>query len=316
MSRDHVFGEAFGGRVTVTVHTSCNSELGRSAEGRLHRPNTLMSLVRASCGLPAPELRGATSDGTGINLNLVTGRSSEARPQVDVTHQDDRVELSARGDERDVRGVLKDWRRKYGEAVPTWDELPPEAHQEVLSPPTDVTASIVHDLNDTKQFAVKAALGAGVLAFGGGFARCDLARALREYRDSEVDVTAEGVEMSRAALAALDEKFAVQADMYAASGLSRPELPGLDSGKASDVIFIPYKQQTAVFVRVLGVPLTNGIRLDAPLPAGELGTPAAPVVVREGTDELVVADYMKLLLEPVARRAEAQAVLDLDEPSG
>lgn len=261
-SRDHVFGQAFGGRVTVAVHKSCNSALGHSAEGRLHRPSTLMSVVRASDGLPAPELRGATADGIGIDLDLATGRSSEARPKVDVTHHDDREELSACGDAHDVRGVLKEWRKKYGDVVPTWDELPPEARREVLAPPTDVNVSIVHDLNDAKHFAVKAALNAGVLAFGEDFAGSAVARALRDYRDSDSDVATEEVEMSLDALAVLDETFAQRADGYAASGLSRPDLPGLaDSGGASDVIFVPHKQQTVVFVRVLGVPLTNGIKL-------------------------------------------------------
>lgn len=89
---DHVFGKAFGGRATVRAHRACNNTLGHSEEAKLHRPNTLLSLVRAVHGLSAPALRGTTAEGSRIDIDAASGHSRPAQPTVDVTHSTEHVE--------------------------------------------------------------------------------------------------------------------------------------------------------------------------------------------------------------------------------
>lgn len=307
--RDHVFGEAFGGRATVRTHKACNNELGHGAEGRLHRPNTLLSTIRAARGMPAPELRGTNVDGTKVAVDLATGQSFEARPTVRVTEDVDRIELLARGAEPHVRAVLNDWRRTFGEVVPTWNDLPPEARTQIVGEPVDVNISITHNLDDAREFAIKAALEAGVLAFGEAFAASDVALALRSFRDNgDPESTAVGLAMSVEALRALDETFARQSASYESSGLASPNLPSLENGGyASDVSFVPVGNRTSVFVRVLGMPMTDGIVIDAQLPSGDLGVPVAPVLIREGTEGVQIVDFTKRLIDPVSERAKADA---------
>ncbi|MBA2272466.1 MAG: hypothetical protein H0W21_00990 [Actinobacteria bacterium] len=43
-SRDHIFGKAFGGRVTVPCCRDCNSFIGHDVEGLLHAPKQLVGL--------------------------------------------------------------------------------------------------------------------------------------------------------------------------------------------------------------------------------------------------------------------------------
>lgn len=310
VDRDHVFGRAFGGRKTVVTHKECNSRAGHGAEGRLHRPNTLLSFIRSGRGLPAPELRGVTDSGRHIDVDLPRGNSSYRRPNVAVSRDGDSVQLSAAGAEVHVRDVLKDWRKRFGDAVPTWENLPPGARKELVDAPEDVRMSLTHDLKDSRTFAVKVALEAGVVAFGDDFASSDFASALR----ARGEWTPDDAGVSPGLLEATDTAQAALAAEMVGGGLDSPVLPSLADGSgASDVTFVPHGQHTVVFVRILGFCLDLGLIVQGTLPPGDFGLRAAPVLVREDQGDVEVVDFTELLLRPVLDQAVADAKATHDE---
>lgn len=281
---------------------------GHGAEAALHRPNTALSMLRQLNHLTELPLVGATDDGTEIAANLATGQSSARRPQVEVHESAERVELRALGTEAVLRKILKDWRKRYGDVVPAFDDLPDRARRTLAFDPVEIKVSIAHDLDAGTTFAVKVAVEAGVLAFGPEFASGDVAEALRAFRDRPSAEQDAAQAMDVAALDALDQTFAQQADGMEGSGLGRPDLPRLGlPGAVNDVTFVPVGVRTAVFVRILGMPVAgSGIVVDAELPAGGgLGRPAAPILVRESAEGLEIVHFTERLLAPVLARTQA-----------
>jgi hypothetical protein len=73
LSKDHVFGRALGGHITVIVHKTCNNQIGSAAEGNLQRPNTVINLMKAGRGLDASPIPGTFPSGRRAELDLKDG---------------------------------------------------------------------------------------------------------------------------------------------------------------------------------------------------------------------------------------------------
>lgn len=217
---DHVFGRAFGGRVTVRAHTSCNNRYGREEEGTLHRPNTLLSMIRAARGLKAPPMRATASDGTAYDVDISGGTAEEARPVVRVEHGMESIRLSVRGSERSVKRVLKSWRKKFGSAIPKYVDLPDDVKMQLIGSPTEMKSVLAHDLAAARTVALNTAIEAGVVAYGPTFAGTPLAEALRDRRDEAFDVASSSDILAKGAMvASLDEGYDDMAVKYESSGL-------------------------------------------------------------------------------------------------
>jgi hypothetical protein len=72
-SKDHVFLDALGGRVTVLSHETCNNQSGSSAEGELQRPNSVINLMKAAKGLGSSPIRGTFPSVRRADLDLTDG---------------------------------------------------------------------------------------------------------------------------------------------------------------------------------------------------------------------------------------------------
>lgn len=306
---DHVFGQAFGGRVTVRTHKSCNSRYGGEEEGALHRPNTLLSMIRAARGLKAPPMRATARDGTAYDVDLSRGTAEEARPVVRVEHDSESIRLSVRGSERSVKRVLKSWRKRFGSAIPRYSDLPDDVKKELIGSPTEMKSVLAHDLTAARTVALNTAIKAGVVVYGPAFADTPLAAALRDRRDEAVNAASSSDVLATGAMvASLDGGYADMAGKYESSGLKKPQLPSLEPAEdASDVILLPYKNQTIVYVRILGVPLIDGLVVAAPMQRLNDVDPVAPVLVRESSTDRFVVDYTRELLDPVIEQAESDA---------
>ncbi len=89
-SRDHIFGKAFGGRVTVPCCRDCNSFIGHDVEGLLHAPNSLLAFARAGAGLPGKPPRGKYKhDETPVELHWGVGEAIPRHPDVHVNLEED-----------------------------------------------------------------------------------------------------------------------------------------------------------------------------------------------------------------------------------
>lgn len=319
-SDDHVFGEAFGGRATVRAHKDCNNELGGGPEGRLHRGPNIANFVASMRGIAVEDVPGTMADGTQVTTNFADGSTSLARPIVDRIVDSENVRLSVIGRPEHLKKVLKDWRSKYGEQVPRYNELTPEQLQTVEFGIQEVEYSLYMLLEDAEAFAVKAALGAGVLGFGVDFAGSEVAGSLREWASSPFDnPLTKGSKRARRYLEmldALDELYAGQTSAMALNGLtvSMPSIvPSQDSG-ASQVAFVPLPggSGAVVFVHVLGMPLPPyGLVVSGEMPKSSLDM-ASPFVVREVGGKLEMFSVVDRIMLPVieAARKSAQEVID------
>jgi hypothetical protein len=151
--------------------------------------------------------------------------------------------------------------------------------------------------------AIKTALGAGVLAYGSAFARSEFAAALRALRDRPW--RPDGVRPNPGFLHILDaqiEASATAAGLSAAEIADLPRLVPADGKSVHDVIFVPARQQTWLFVHYLSelVP-PYGIVVTALLPRRDSGIqPIAPILVRDGAtkDRPEITDFTEELLRP------------------
>ncbi len=320
LSADHVFGKAFGASHTVQTHKACNNEFGGGAETVLHGATSFLNFARAAHGLAKLPIHGTTAAGEAVAVDLSTGETWSLKPEVTVRQEGEQVHLRVAGSEKQIRQILDDWRRKWGSVIPTVEQLPPEAVQRVARPGL-VTLLLQLDLAAAEQFAVKAALGAGTLAYGPTFASSELAVALRDWAAQPFDnpMLSEVTPRPRMQLQILDSVSGSQQQTARAMGLAPDALPNLASAIGSAVrqaIFIPSPgppPSTVVFVHVLGMPVMPwGLVVPAPLPQSEpWGDAVAPVLVREHADaRLEVLHYTELLMRPVLVAAvEAEAAL-------
>jgi hypothetical protein len=125
LSEDHVFGGALGGRVVVTAHKTCNNQSGSGAEGDLQRPNTLVNIIKAVRGLPAPRVTGTFPSGRWAALDFRDG-SVQSPPTV--VKADDGTSLRIEGSPAEVEAAFNKWRARHPDLdVPEFKDLPPEA---------------------------------------------------------------------------------------------------------------------------------------------------------------------------------------------
>jgi len=241
-------------------------------------------------------------------IDFSTGHVDELAT-VDVRKDEQAVTLAARGSEKHLKRVIKDWRKNYGDAIPSWGDLTPEQRKTALATDTEIKASMTHDLRDATMFGLKAALEAGVIVYGPEFARSDLAKAIRERLEDPRVLDNNDVPIGLDFLNGLDDQYEHQCKQWDESGLDAPDLPKLgDVGCANDVVLVPFhRNKTVVYVRVVGVPIVPGLLVDAPMPLGDLGVAVAPVLVREGRDSREIVDFAKAMLDPVAEHARLQA---------
>ncbi len=324
-SRDHVFGDAFGGRFTVRTHPTCNSSIGGAAEGRLHSGDSFINFVASVQGLQAAEVPGTAQDGTRVSTDFAGRRTSLAKPEVSKTEDAKTVQLKAVGRAEHLKKVLADWRKAYGDQVPRWVDLTPEQRASAERGPEEIEMHLSLDLADAEAFAVKAALGAGVLAFGEDFAGSELAESLRRWAASPFDnPLVEGSTKPRRQLEmldALDRLLTSYAAEMAKSGME-VDLPAIvpsPHSSTNQVTFVPLPKAsgTALFLHLLGTPLPPyGLQLEGHLPRGELGIPTSPIVVREGDGELEIVRTTERLMEPVvkaARHVEEEGLAEDEE---
>lgn len=266
-------------------------------------------MIRAARGLKAPPMRATASDGTTYDVDISKGTAEEARPVVRVEHGTESIRLSVRGSERSVKRVLKSWRKKFGSAIPKSADLPDDVKKQLIGSPNEMKSVLAHDLTAARTVALTTAIEAGVVAYGPAFAGTPLAEALRDRRDEAFDAASSSdVVATGAMVASLDEGYDDMAGKYESSGLKKPQLPSLAPAEdASDVILLPYDDQTIVYVRILGVALIDGLVVGAPMPQLNGVDPVAPILVRESRTDRVAVDYTKELLDPVKEQAESDA---------
>jgi hypothetical protein len=299
-NNDHVFGQAFGGRVTVRTHERCNSNLGNGPERVLGQEASVMNLVRAFNRLAKKQVPGVMPDGTPVTMDIQSGRMTPRRPTARVEHNAETVSLYASGSEGQVRGVVDDWRSGFGTAIPTYDELPTESRSQITGSPTEVTSTQELDLEAAEGFAIKVALDAGLLAFGPTFPNSTVAVALREWRDAPFDNPLESgphrLRMDLRALNMFDRNLRGYISAEAAE--SQAPLTPRPATKTNSVAFVPSSQRTVVFVHALSFPLPPyGIVIEAELPSGEFGRQIGPVVVREDDQRWRVTNWTEVIFE-------------------
>jgi hypothetical protein len=317
---DHVFGQAYGGRVTVPTHKICNNSEGSGAEGSLARPIGLMNLIRSFHGLATLPVPVVAADGTKFNVDFADGEMTRAKPEVKKVDFEDSIQLSAKGSEQQLRGVLRDWKKGFGAQIPAFDQIPPESRGQATEPAVEVNAELVLDLEAAERFALNVALDAGLLAFGPAFATSELAVAMREYKEAPFDnPLVPGVHHPRMLpqdLEGLDYALRnIGVSMAADLNVAAPDLPPLvppPEERMNSVTFVPrrdgHRSTTAVFVHTLSFPLPPwGIVIDAPLPPGPIPSRSGPVVVQEGSKPWRTIDWTKELLSPVLAAAQRSA---------
>lgn len=318
LSDDHVFGDAFGATKKVVTHKACNNQVGGSAEGRMHRPDTVFNFIRALHGLNTEPLRGVMQDGREITFDPKTRTVLPRRPTVNVVPDPEArtTHLTGNGSEAQIRRLLRDWRKKYSSQIPRYEDLTQDQLEVIRIPVDEIMLRLNTHSAEAEQFAVKAALGAGVLAYGTEFAGTPLAVGLREWRDRPfIDPFDCNAQMAPQRIALGSLGATAQSLASVTRGLpGRPPLPPFESppnARTYQALFVPDGLgQTCVFVQVLGMNVVPwGISVPEPLPKGRFGVPAAPVLVREIEDhaDVDVTHYTDLIMEPVVRLGQRGA---------
>lgn len=298
LDRDHIFGQAFGSRVTVVTHRACNNGIGAGSEGNLHKANSVMNFIKLARGLPHKPFVGIGADGTTYDTDLINKTFAPSQPIVAIEDNGARVTFQMRGAPEQLRRRMKDL-RKHWPLIPQFDQLPPNAVQKTKGPSIDVYHSIQLDLDAALQVFQKASLGAGVKMFGGDFAIHPLAIAIR-------DATLDNERLAPDGLRAVWARgIQMVGDI---SGLLASSLPAVLPAPNHQVTYVPFPStsQTAVFVHILGFPIIPwGIIIPQPLPQTSSGHRLLPIMLRENVDErYVIVDLSKIVIDETLRIAE------------
>jgi hypothetical protein len=280
-SRDHVFGEAFGGRIKVPCCEPCNSTIGHGIEGPLHAPDSLLAFARAGAGLAGRPLRGQyRDDGTPVNVNWTEGGAVPRDPAVKVTKQEDTISIQVGGTEQQVRKVWRGLLRTYGSAIPTIEEALASATR-TSDPLPWIEIELTNQLPILHKFAAKVALSGGAAIWGDIFTESPFADALRDILatlSANYDPNALKCDSRYLSEVASAAKTVAPVDI--------PEIPLPNPGPGivptSPVVFVPVPRggqpATAVFVTILNFSAPPyGILLSGAVP----GNPTLPIVLRE-----------------------------------
>lgn len=273
-SSDHVFGRAFGSRITVRACIPCNSTIGHDIEGPLHAPRSVHSFMRASAGLKGGRALEAIEKDSGKKLlvDWPVGGSRPRHPDVKSTVRDGYYTGSFEGTERQAREWAKGLRKKLGANTPSIDEILAAARP-VRQSPVDLEMSLGMDLALAQRMLAKVGLAAGVWVWGDLFASTEVAQDLREFLGGKVDLT-DDLKIDYQYLEVVDDILS----RYPA-GMPRLHEPSGPPGDQSRVIFGPVGHATtAVFVEILGLPTPYyGMIVKGTVP----GRSALPTVVQE-----------------------------------
>jgi len=304
--KDHVFGQAYGGRVTVEAHKRCNNRLGSDLEGRLTSSSGVVKLMRSIHGLAAEPVPAVSHDGRQWGIDFGCKLAGPLKPEVNVEDQGDTVRLWAIGSRGQLQGILRDWRKGFGDQVPTFTQLPPEATGQINYGPIDMKFDANTDIEAAEHFAIKVALGAGSLAFGQSFIAGPLADALRKWRDASFDNPfLDGEHHTRchiSALKAIDLQVGTACRQVAMrGGFDEEVLPPLvpaPGSRMNSATFVPLSGTTAVFVHVLSFPMPPwDLVVEAALPGGQFGRLIAPVVVQEAAQPWRVINWTEIVFQ-------------------
>lgn len=280
-SRDHVFGDAFGGRIKVPSCKPCNSTIGHDIEGPLHAPDSLLAFARAGAGLAGRPLRGRyRNDGTPVNVHWTEGGAVQRDPAVKVTKEEGTISIEVGGTEQQVRNVWRGLRKKYGSAIPTIEEALANATR-TSDPSPWIEIKLTNQLPILHRFAAKVALSGGAAIWGDIFTESPFADALRDIllTPSE-DYDPNGLKCDFRYLSE------VESAAKSAAPVDIPEIPLPNPGPGivptSQVVFGPVPRggepATAIFVTILNFSAPPyGILLPGAVP----GNPTLPIVLRE-----------------------------------
>lgn len=304
LNRDHVFGARWGGRAKVTTHWTCNNNIGKDAEGAMHRPWSVLSMFKLAAGPPAPAFPGHRQDGTQVQVDFATRTWAPSVPIVNVIESADSVSLFAQGSDVHLRKILKDWRRKWP-TVPAFDELSADQKTYFDLPPEMVNVKLSHDLANALSVVKKVSLGAGVLAFGESFATGPVAAAIRAATLQNLSAPHEVLEGAwRTGTQVLEQ--------MATAGVRVESVPLVLPAPKHQVVLMPIPtiNATAVFVHILGFSLLGcGLIVDAELRADGTGTRTLPVMIREDIGPYDVVDLQAVLMT-ASTQAAADALAD------
>ncbi len=280
-SRDHVFGEAFGGRIKVPCRELCNNTIGHDIEGPLHAPDSFLAFARAGAGLTGKPLRGHyRDDGTPVNVHWAEGGAVPRDPAVEVTKEEDTISIHVGGTEQQVRKVWRGLRKKYGSVIPKVEEALASATR-TSGPSPWIEIALTNQLPMLHRFAAKVALSGGAAIWGDIFTESPLANALR-------DVLATPNENHDPNALKCDFRYLSEVASAArtVAPVDFPEIslpnPGPGTVPTSQVVFGPIprggESATGVFVTILNFSAPPyGILLSDAVP----GNPTLPIVLRE-----------------------------------
>lgn len=301
LTEDHVFPEFLGGRATVAACSDCNHGLGHGLEGGLAGPKGLLTPAAQLYGKSKGELLAEAEHGR-VRLNLGSGEP-EVLQSVDVRQEDGRLTVDAAGTEQQMRELLRGLRRKHGDQVPEFDDLPEQARARVSV--ADVQVTLVGSLTGLRRLSAKVALCAGARALGDAYTTSALADWLRLVLDAPRDWPGDRQQAPRPD----PQEPLDRAPTGDAAGLlkgveqslalfpAQEPFPALATDpKVNQAVLIPLAGgRVAVVVSVGGMTLPVLIA-PAPLPDREL-----PVIVREPAGSpLQVLDVEQWLLDQMA----------------
>ena len=316
LSKDHVFGQALGGRVTVTTHKTCNNQSGSAAEGNLQRPHTIINLLKGVKGQGASPVPGSFPSGRRAELNLQDG--SVYSPPI-MRKSEDGTALSIEGTSAQAEKAYNTWRDRNPHInAPEFKDL----HLALVTATSydTINVELSYPLGDAEIVAVKSALGACALAYGPGFAASDFAATLRAVRDAPADPLRPVGDP--AYLNRLDATIPIAAAQVGLSGTEVSALPRLAPAAGEivhDVILIPVDhQQTLLFAHYASdlVP-PYGIVIGDRLPPLTRGIqPTLPILLRDGGagNYLEVTDFTWALLQPAINALPVNADDDIAQP--
>jgi len=178
-TRDHIFPNAYGGQRTIVACKDCNSGIGSGVEGKLLGPESLLTLLQQSSGLPHGVLKAKHPLGE-FMVDLATGDHS-ARTSVESleTGPDGVTIVKVFGSPDQVANVRAGLESKYGPLEVLSEEV---GSQESKPQLLDVSVSV--DTADLRRLIAKTALCALTYLQGDAFVATDLAAWLRQVLDA------------------------------------------------------------------------------------------------------------------------------------
>jgi hypothetical protein len=180
-TRDHVFGDALGGRARIAACRDCNSRIGSDVEGPLLKPGTWLAFRREGSQGIGPRFRASIDGGPDVNVDLAKQEHRAVRPVENRRLTDKGLTRTVTGPEPQVRDIVEGMAREHN-----FDA------EEAMANAAEHTASTLHvqlsiDFVAESRLAAKIALAAGTRCLGDAFLASPLADQLRAIVDGHQD---------------------------------------------------------------------------------------------------------------------------------